>query len=714
MTKLTSMYQQVKVTITAFKKGLSFTKLLGIFMLLCSFCTTPLASAQIQDSLTPLTPLQRDQLSTLNDFFIRIRDLANSYPPPAINAANGYFRDEMLNDQRLKALRAAMKDMKYAVPGTERVRNLFIYGLDGILDAFLRDNHKDNYLVSLDLAKQIVDERIAESRAIIQRWMSTVLAASPLCTEVLSEGVDATLQGVTELCAPELGTLCTDAINGSVNTALRELTGLCAPAKDPEIQSVMTALSTAQGYCMVALCPPQLQVGIATLQQAVPVVKATVDLVVAFIDTKLETDGTNANGYISKDIIVAAQSTLDRITAEFGTNFSGYEGRVAARLKVISEQLQKLPTDNHKPWLRGDWQDDFGGIARIGVILMRELMEDVILADVNGDRRKDLVHIRTDNGVLTMRADLSGALGGFKAGSWYNTGDYYGGTPFNVVPADVNGDGREDLVHVRTDSGLAIWKAHLSDGYGWFNPSKWGSTNDPYAEQNGTGPFSMVAADVNGDGRKDLVHVRTDNGGYLIMKPYLSNGDGNFSAQGRHVTGDLYGGSPFNVIAADVNGDRREDLVHVRTKSGLLIMRVHLSNGIGDFSGQSWYPNLPSDRDYYGGMPFNMAVADVNGDGKKDLVHVRTDNGQFIFKAHFSNGLGSFTRQSWYQTGVTYDGTAFSMTAADTNGDRREDLVHVRTDNEEFILKSHRSNGLGGFSATPWYVLGDYSGGVLF
>src|SRR5436853_578932 len=70
------------------------------------------------------------------------------------------------------------------------------------------------------------------------------------------------------------------------------------------------------------------------------------------------------------------------------------------------------------------------------------------------------------------------------------------------------------------------------------------------------------------------------------------------------------GTSPFSVAVADVNGDGKPDLVTANRHSG--IVSVLLGTGTGSFGSQTTFA--------VGSEPISAAIADVNGDGKRDLV----------------------------------------------------------------------------------------------
>ena len=121
----------------------------------------------------------------------------------------------------------------------------------------------------------------------------------------------------------------------------------------------------------------------------------------------------------------------------------------------------------------------------------------------------------------------------------------------------------------------------------------------------GSGPRAIATADLNGDGRLDLVTANTNFEVYTLSVLF-NRGDGTFRAK-RDYRG---GNGPFSIAIGDVDGDGSRDLAAaVVSGNGVSVL---LNKGNGTF--------LPR-RDYRTGRePWSVVIADLTGDGKRDLA----------------------------------------------------------------------------------------------
>jgi hypothetical protein len=127
----------------------------------------------------------------------------------------------------------------------------------------------------------------------------------------------------------------------------------------------------------------------------------------------------------------------------------------------------------------------------------------------------------------------------------------------------------------------------------------------------GAGPYSLVVADLNGDRKPDLVVANSDSNTVSVL---LGNGDGTFQAAISYASG---GSSDRSVAVADVNGDGKPDILVANAcavsdcASG--VVGVLLGKGDGTFEAAVTYQS--------GGFAAQwVAVTDVNADGRPDLL----------------------------------------------------------------------------------------------
>jgi hypothetical protein len=263
----------------------------------------------------------------------------------------------------------------------------------------------------------------------------------------------------------------------------------------------------------------------------------------------------------------------------------------------------------------------------------------------------------------------------------YNSGAYY---PYAVAIADVNGDGRPDMLVAnecvdQNDCNQlgGVVAVLLGNGDGTFQPAV------TYLSR-GTAPTWLAVADVNGDGKPDLVVANeycspiganciNGQGSVGIL---LGNGDGTFQSAVLYGSG---GEGAFSVAVADVNGDHKPDIAVANNCTGNAnaicsdhhgLMGVLLGNGDGTFQPAVSYASG-------GEGAVSVAVTDVNGDHKPDIVAANTcsdcqKDSTGVVGVLLGNGNGTFQQAVMYKSG---GGGAGSLAVADVNSDSKPDLV---------------------------------------
>jgi N-acetylmuramoyl-L-alanine amidase len=123
----------------------------------------------------------------------------------------------------------------------------------------------------------------------------------------------------------------------------------------------------------------------------------------------------------------------------------------------------------------------------------------------------------------------------------------------------------------------------------------------------GSGPHFVIAADFNGDGKEDLATANYHDNNVTVL---LGNGSGGFSASGSSPF--AAGTGPFSLVAGDFNGDSVPDLAVANVNSNNLTLL--LGNGSGGFVPSATSPVA------VGTGPAFVTVGDFNGDGVLDLA----------------------------------------------------------------------------------------------
>jgi hypothetical protein len=232
---------------------------------------------------------------------------------------------------------------------------------------------------------------------------------------------------------------------------------------------------------------------------------------------------------------------------------------------------------------------------------------------------------------------------------------------------------------------------------------------EPYGNQ------GVAVADFNRDGVPDLV---ADDPGIGCVSVALGNHDGTFQPANNF---DVFGYNPTAVAVGDFNGDGNPDIVTIDNYDG--DMNVLLGNGDGTFQAplDFFLPALTPFTQF----PLSVAVGDMNGDGKADLVVIASSDDEAEFTEHgpgpdyanvlLGHGDGTFSAVS----AVLLPPGELAwppLALGDFNGDGRLDVVTAAA-NSVLVLQGNGDGTLGApnsLATNSYYpnslALGDFNG----
>jgi len=290
-------------------------------------------------------------------------------------------------------------------------------------------------------------------------------------------------------------------------------------------------------------------------------------------------------------------------------------------------------------------------------------------ADVNGDGKADLIGFKADGVYVALSTGSSfGPATRWIANFATQAGGWSSYDRYPRVVADVNGDGKADVVGFGGKGAIVA----LSDGTKFAGNGYWSNqfgVTDGWSSQN---LYPRTSADVNGDGKADLIGFKAD-GVYVALSTGSSFGSAtrwiaNFATQ----AGGWSSYDRYPRVVADVNGDGKADVIGFGGRGAI----VALSDGTKFVGNGYWSSQFGVSDGWSGQNLYPRTSADVNGDGKADLIGFKAD-GVYVALSTGSS-FGSATR--WIANFATKAGgwssyDLYPRVVTDVNGDNQGDVI---------------------------------------
>ncbi len=321
----------------------------------------------------------------------------------------------------------------------------------------------------------------------------------------------------------------------------------------------------------------------------------------------------------------------------------------------------------------------------------------ILLADFNRDGNPDIALGCSDNTNGGLVILLGNGDGSFQTPVSYTSGDVAG-----LAKGDFNGDGILDIAV--TDRLQQNVTTFIGNGDGTFQAGVVSLTTPKAAHD-------VVVADFNQDGNDDLVYaVTTAASSSSLSDLYVALGNGDSTFQAPVLTASKIG--EFLTVG-DTNADNIPDVV-ASTITGSTHIGNYLFVLIGKGDG-----TFKSTVTYVSDIPSDPHLADVNGDGKPDIIA----GGSYGALVYLGNGDGTF--QAYSEPVIGGFALTYAVNAGDYNNDGNADLIGTDANNPQAAVSlSEVSQGadaaaLTGVALFPLgsgthYVDASYSGDSIY
>jgi FG-GAP-like repeat len=297
----------------------------------------------------------------------------------------------------------------------------------------------------------------------------------------------------------------------------------------------------------------------------------------------------------------------------------------------------------------------------------------IVIADANRDGAPDLLVATTADegapqnpGYANVILNSPGSLGTFHTGVHYST---TGTNPSSIAVADLTGSGWLDLVIANFASASVSVFMHGA-APGTYNAAVDVPTGGQPNQVVSCDPHAKIACDLTGNGKPSLVLAdMSSSGNAIVLKADPAN-PGKFLAPMNLSTGLT---TP-SVAVADLNGDGAPDIVaatfDANGNNGAVYVFYQDPHNRGTFAAPLVFPA--------GAQPQSVKIADVDGDGRPDLIVANFGPG--------SDGKGSAgvsvllqdpANPGHFLAPVTYStpGASIDVAVADLNNDTKPDLA---------------------------------------
>jgi len=306
-----------------------------------------------------------------------------------------------------------------------------------------------------------------------------------------------------------------------------------------------------------------------------------------------------------------------------------------------------------------------------GLVASGSLPFGVAVGDLNADGRPDIAAANSGDNTVSVSLDTT-AAGATTITLAPKVSFATGSGPHAVAIADVNGDGKPDLV-VANQGGSTVSVLLNTTAAGATTPSFAARVDIALA---GGGAVAVAVGDLNADGKQDLAVAMSSSG---MAEALINTTPVNSATPSFSISVLPSATSPEGVVIGDLNGDGRPDVAVANQGSNVISVMFNTTVGASvSFAGEVTFATS---------SPFALAIGDLNGDGKPDLAttSIGGNTATVLLNTTSTNApTPTFAAAVSFATGTN----PMSIAMVDLDGDGRPELVTANEGDSGSILRN--------------------------
>jgi gliding motility-associated-like protein len=317
------------------------------------------------------------------------------------------------------------------------------------------------------------------------------------------------------------------------------------------------------------------------------------------------------------------------------------------------------------------------------------------IGDLDGDGKSDIAAL---NGNLLSVFINSSTTGTITSTSFNIRVDFTTGfsNPSSIAIADIDGDGKKDIV--ATDFNPSILSIFHNINTGIFSTSSLAPAVNLVA---GGNPRDVAIKDLDGDGKPDLIVA--DGSTIVLIRNRTTPGLVTTALFEARI--NLPGAVPLAVIAQDLDSDGKPELIAVGNQLSVYKNVSSLGSlSLSSFEAGVTFPAATTAR--------GVAVADLDGDGKPEIVV--TQNGEDVVSVYYNTTNGGVINASSFAPRINFttgDGPS-SVAIADLDGEGKADII-VTNDGPRNVSVIENTSTTGSINASSFAAKVDYTSGIV-